>query len=76
MGLMRDLSVEKINDKTCEFRSRIRGSARANGLPHQNEAFHGSSSKQAPREPLLEAHDRQERLLFPEGIERHALEGN
>lgn len=41
------LCVENINDKTCEFRNMIRGSAKgeANGLPDQDEAFRRSSSK-------------------------------
>jgi hypothetical protein len=54
IGMIRGLSVENINDKTCEFRNMIHGSAKgeANGLPDQDEAF-----------PRLEAHDGQERLL-------------
>ena len=47
IGMIRGLSVENINDKTCEFRNMIRGSAKgeANGLPDQDEAFRRSSSK-------------------------------
>ncbi len=47
IGMIRGLSVENINDKTCEFRNMIRGSAKgkANGLPDQDEASRGSSSK-------------------------------
>jgi hypothetical protein len=45
--MIRGLSIENINDKTCEFRNMIRGSAKGeeNGLPDQDEAFRRSSSK-------------------------------
>ncbi|HTU45059.1 MAG TPA: hypothetical protein VMF91_08355 [Bryobacteraceae bacterium] len=45
--MIRDLSVENINDRTCEFRNMIRRSSKgeANGLPDQDEAFRESPSK-------------------------------
>jgi hypothetical protein len=60
--------------KQSEFKNMIRGSAKGShewtspakqGIPWE--------LLQAAPSTLLEAHDRQERLLFAKGIERHAL---
>ena len=63
--------------KQSEFRNMIRGSAKGShewtspvkqGIPWE--------LLQAAPSTLLEAHDRQERLLFAKGIERRALGGS
>jgi hypothetical protein len=73
--MIRDLSVEKINDKTCEFKNMIRGSAKGKRMDFLSKTRHSWELLQAAREPLLEAHNSQERLLFAKGIERHAFGG-
>ena len=68
-----DLSVKKIDDKTCEFTNTVHSSATPElmdllgrqGIPW--EVF------QAARKPISEAHNRQEMPLFAKSIECHAL---
>jgi hypothetical protein len=55
------LSVENINDRTCEFRNMIRGSA---GEKRIDFLIIPWELLQAARESRLEAHDRQERLTL------------
>ena len=73
IGSIRDLSVKKIDNKTCEFTNMVHSSATPEvtdflgkqGIPW--EVF------QADSKPVSETHNRQETLLFAKSIERHAL---
>jgi hypothetical protein len=61
IGVIRGLSIENINDRTCEFRNMIRGSAREKRIDFLIILW---ELLQAAREPRLEAHDRQWRLAL------------
>lgn len=73
VGVIWDLSVKRIDDKTCEFRNTVRSTftpelltmIAQQGIPR--EVF------QATRRPISEAHNRQETPCFAASIERHAL---
>ena len=73
IGVMWDLKVRKLDDKTCEFTSTVHSSATPEledflgkqGIPW--EAF------KAARKPVSEAYNRQETPLFAKSIERHEL---
>ena len=73
IGVIWDLAVKKIDDKTCEFTNTVHSSATPElmdflgkqGIPL--EVFRGA------RKPISEAHNRQETPLFAKSIERHAL---
>lgn len=73
VGVIWDLSVRKIDDKTCEFTNFVHSSftpelldfIAGQGIPR--EFF------QAARRPISEAHNRQETPCFAKSIERHAL---
>jgi hypothetical protein len=73
MGVIWDLSVKKIDDRTCEFTNTVHSSATPElmdvlgkqGIPW--EVF------RAARVPISEAHNRQETPAFAKSIERHAL---
>ena len=73
IGVVWDLAVRKIDDKTCEFTNTIHSFATSElteflgrqGIPF--EVFRNA------RRPMSEAHNRQETPLFAKSIERHAL---
>jgi hypothetical protein len=73
IGVIWDLKVTKLDDKTCEFTNTVHSSATSEledflgkqGIPW--EVF------KAARKPISEAHNRQETPLFAKSIERHAL---
>jgi hypothetical protein len=73
IGVIWDLSVKKIDDKTCEFTNLVHSSATPElfdllgkqGIPF--EVF------RTARIPIAEAHNRQETPLFAKSIERCAL---
>ena len=73
IGVIWDLAVRKIDDKTCEFTNTVQSCATPElmdflgkqGIPL--EVFRGA------RKPISEAHNRQETPLFARSIERHAL---
>ena len=73
VGVMWDLSVKKIDDKTCEFTNLVHSSftpeleqvLARQGMPE--DVFRNA------RRPISEAHNRQETPLFAISIERHAL---
>jgi hypothetical protein len=68
-----DLSVKKIDERTCEFTNMVHSSATP-----ELEEFLGKQGIpwdvfKAARTPVSEAHNRQETPLFAQSIERHAL---
>ena len=73
IGVIWDLAVRKIDDKTCEFTNTVQSCATPElmdflgkqGIPL--EVFRGA------RKPISEAHNRQETPMFAKSIERHAL---
>lgn len=73
VGVIWDLAVRKIDDKTCEFKNTVHSSVTpelAEFLGRQGiplEVF------RAGRRPISEAHNQQETPLFAKSIERHAL---
>jgi hypothetical protein len=75
IGMIRGLSVENINDKTCESRNMIRGSAKGepNGLPDQDEHSVGAPPS-CPVNPFKGTRPAGE-ASSARGIERHALGG-
>jgi hypothetical protein len=73
VGVMWDLKVRKLDDKTCEFTNTVHSSATP-----ELEEFLGKQGIpwevfKAARKPVSEAHNRQETPLFAKSIERHAL---
>jgi hypothetical protein len=73
VGVIWDLSVKKIDEKSCEFTNLVHSSftpelinfIEQQGIPR--EVF------RVNRRPISEAHNRQETPLFAKSIERHAL---
>jgi hypothetical protein len=73
VGVTWDLKVRRLDDRTCEFTNTVHSSATLEledflgkqGIPW--EVF------KAARQPVSEAHNRQETPLFAKSIERHAL---
>src|SRR5215469_8680537 len=73
VGVIWDVNVKKIDDKTCEFTNMVHSSftpellefLASQGVPR--EVF------QAARKPIPEAHNRQDTPLLAKSIERHAL---
>ena len=68
-----DLSVKKIDERTCEFTNMVHSSATP-----ELEEFLGKQGIpwdvfRSARRPVSEAHNRQETPLFARSIERHAL---
>jgi len=68
-----DLSVKKIDDRTCEFTKTVHSSATPELLDFLGKQGTPWEVFQAARIPLSEAHNRQETPLFAKSIERHAL---
>jgi hypothetical protein len=73
IGVIWDLVVRKVDDKTCEFANTVQTCATpelldflgSQGMPL--DVFRGA------RKPISEAHNRQETPMFAKSIERHAL---
>ena len=73
IGVIWDLVVRKIDDKTSEFTNTVQTYATqelldflgSQGIPL--DVFRGA------RKPISEAHNRQETPMFAKSIERHAL---
>jgi hypothetical protein len=73
--VIRDLSVKKIDDKTCEFTNAVHSSATTELMDFLGKQGIPWEVFQAARKPVSEAHNRQETPLFAKSIERHALRG-
>jgi hypothetical protein len=68
-----DLSVKKIDAKTCEFTNEVHTSFTPELLESLAKQGIPQDVFQAARKPVSEAHNRQETPLFANSIERHAL---
>jgi hypothetical protein len=73
IGVVWDLRVTRMDDRTCEFTNTVHSSATP-----ELEAFLGRQGIpwdvfKSGRRPVSEAHNRQETPLFAASIERHAL---
>jgi hypothetical protein len=73
VGVIWDLSVKKIDDKTCEFTNTVHSSATPELLDFLGKQGIPWEVFQAARKPISEAHNRQETPGFAKSIERHAL---
>jgi len=73
IGVIWDLSVRKIDDKTCEFTNMVHSSATPELIDFLGKQGIPWEVFQAARKPVSEADNRQETPLFAKGIERHAL---
>jgi hypothetical protein len=70
-----DLSVRKIDDKTCEFTNTVHSSATPDLLDFLGRQGIPWEVFRAGRKTISEAHNQQETPLFAKSIERHALRG-
>jgi hypothetical protein len=71
MNVIRDLSVKKIDDKTCEFTNAVHSSA----TPELLDFLGKQGIRGRPSRPLVSLFQRliiQETPLFAKSIERHA----
>jgi hypothetical protein len=73
IGVIWDLSVKKIDDKTCEFTNLVHSSATPELMDFLGKQGIPWEVFQAARKPSSEAHNRQETPSFAKSIERHAL---
>ena len=73
IGVIWDLSVRKIDDKTCEFTNLVHSSATPELLDFLARQGIPWEVFQAARKPITEAHNRQETPLFAKSIERYAM---
>jgi hypothetical protein len=73
IGVIWDLSVKKIDDKTCEFTNTVHSSATPELMDFLGKQGIPWEVFKAARKPISEAHNRQETPLFAKSIERHAL---
>jgi hypothetical protein len=73
VGVIWDLSVKKIDDKTCEFTNLVHSSATPELLEFLGKQGIPFEVFRVARIPMSEAHNRQETPLFAKSIERHAL---
>ena len=71
-----DLSVKRIDDKTCEFTNKVHSSAAPELLDYLGKQGIPWEVFKAGRKPISEAHNRQETPFFAKSIERHALRNN
>lgn len=68
-----DLSVKRIDNKTCEFTNSVHSSATPELLDFLGKQGIPWDVFRTSRKPISEAHNRQETPLFAKSIERHAL---
>jgi len=73
IGGIWDLSVKKIDDKTCEFTNTVHSSATPKLMDLLGKQKIPWEVFQVARNPVSEAHNRQETPFFAKSIERHAL---
>ena len=68
-----ELTVKKIDDKTCEFTNLVHSSATPELLDFLGRQGIPLDVFRTARKPITEAHNRQETPMFARSIERHAL---
>ena len=73
IGVIWDLSVKKIDDRSCEFTNTVHTSATAELLDFLAEQGIPLEIFKSARKPVSEAHNKQETPFFAKSIERHAL---
>ena len=73
IGVIWDLSVKKIDDRTCEFTNMVHSSATPELVDFLGKQGILLEVFRIARKPISEAHNRQETPLFAKSIERHAL---
>ena len=73
IGVTWDLSVTKIDDKSCEFTNTVQSRATPELLEFLAKQGIPFDSFRSARKPNTEAHNRQETPMFAKSIERHAL---
>lgn len=73
IGVVWDLAVRKIDDKTCEFTNTVQSFAPPELIDFLGEQGIPLEVFRNARKPMSEAHNRQETPLFAKSIERHAL---
>lgn len=72
IGVRWELSVKRIDDRTCEFTNTVHSTATPELMEVLGEQGIPWEVFQAARKPISEAHNRQETPLFAQSIERHA----
>jgi len=73
IGVIWDLVVRKVDDKTCEFTNTVQTGATQELLDFLGSQGISLDVCRGARKPILEAHNRQETPMFAKSIERHAL---
>src|SRR5229473_7353332 len=73
IGVIWDLAVKKIDDKTCEFTNTVQSCATPELMDFLGKQGIPLEVFRVARKPISEAHYRQETPLFARSIERHAL---
>jgi hypothetical protein len=73
IGVIWDLAVRKIDDKTCEFTNTVQSSTTPELMDFLGKQGIPLEVFRAARKPISEAHNRQETPFFAKSIERHAL---
>ena len=73
VGVIWDLKVRKLDDKTCQFTNTVHSSATPELVDFLGKQGIPWEVFKAARKPVSEAHNRQETPLFAKSIERHAL---
>ncbi|QOY86575.1 hypothetical protein [Paludibaculum fermentans] len=73
VGVIWDLAVRKIDDKTCEFTNTVHSSVTPELAEFLGQQGIPLEVFRAGRRPISEAHNQQETPLFAKSIERHAL---
>ena len=73
IGVIWDLSVKKIDDKTCEFTNTVQTCATPELLDFLGKQGIPLEVFRSARKPISVAHNQQETPMFAKSIERHAL---
>jgi hypothetical protein len=73
IGVIWDLSVKRIDDRTCEFTNTVHSSATPELMDFLGKQGIPWEVFKSAGKPISQAHNRQETPLFAESIERHAL---
>ena len=73
VGVIWDLSVERIDDHTCRFTNTVHSTSTPELLDFLAKQGIPWEVFKAVRKPISEAHNRQETPLFAKSIERYAL---
>jgi hypothetical protein len=75
IGVIWDLSVKKIDDKSCEFTNTVHGPATPKRIDFLGKQGIPWRSSRPARKPVSKAHNRLRTPLLAKSIERQALNG-